>query len=91
MEKIKRSEQLNKFLTENKIRMSDKGCGVIHVETKPGSQNPSDELATVLAMILEGNEGLINTAAGVTPIPSTVGTQFKAIFSFCFRQDLRCG
>jgi hypothetical protein len=88
MVRLKRSEKLEKFLTENRIRMVEKGAGVVHIELKAGETAPTDGVATVLSLLLESNEGLINTATGITPVPSSNGAQFKAVCTFVSLQDI---
>ena len=82
MVRIKRSEKLEKYLTENRVRITEKGNGIVHIEPKAGSLAPTDEISTVMSMLLEANEDLINTATGITPVPGASGAQFKAVVTF---------
>lgn len=88
MVKIVRSEKLSKYLVENRVRLTEKGCGVVLIEPKAGSLNPADEISSVLAMLLEANDDLINTATGITPVPGASGAQFKGIATFISRKQL---
>ena len=89
MAKVKRSEELEKFLVENRVRVTEKTGGVVVIEPKAGSTSPSDEISTVLSMIIDANPELINTATGITPVPGASGAQFKAIATFVSIPELK--
>jgi len=80
--KIKKTIKLKNYLADNKIRMQELGSGVVLVESKLGTKNPVEEISYVVALILEGNENMINTAIGITPVAGPFGLQFKGVLSF---------
>lgn len=83
MGNLKRSQELEKFLVANRIRLTERKGRVLLIEPKLGSENPVDEITDVISMLADSNKGFINTATGITPVPvNGKGTQFKGVVSY---------